>query len=71
MSIQANRFENVRATLCHNDFTAKMAREHNDSNILCMGERVIDEKSAANILNIWLETKFAEGRHKRRVEKMC
>jgi ribose 5-phosphate isomerase B len=70
MSISANKFPHVRAALCHNLFTARLSREHNDANILVMGERVIGKGLAQEMVRIWLETGFEGGRHQRRVEKM-
>ncbi len=70
MSIAANRSRHIRAALCHDPFTARMSREHNDANVLCMGARVIDLETALQLVGIWLETAFAGGRHLRRVEKM-
>jgi len=71
MSIAANRFKGVRAALCHNEITAKMSREHNDSNILCMGGRILDTETAKRITKTWLETEFSQdARHKRRLEKI-
>jgi ribose 5-phosphate isomerase B len=70
MSIVANKYPGIRAALCHNEFTARMSREHNDANILVMGGRVIDQSTAAGILRIWLETGFAGDRHKRRLDKI-
>jgi len=71
MSMIANKVKGVRAALCHNSYTAKIAREHNDANILCLGSRVLTEKEAKNITKIWLETKFSnEERHKRRVNEI-
>jgi ribose 5-phosphate isomerase B len=67
MSIAANRFKNVRAALCHDHFTAKMSREHNNSNILVMGGRVTGEEVAFDILDTWLNTDFAGGRHLERI----
>ncbi|MBU2513117.1 ribose 5-phosphate isomerase B [bacterium] len=67
MSIVANRFKQVRAALCHDHFTAKMAREHNDSNLLVLGGRVIGDEVAKDILITWLETDFQGGRHQERV----
>lgn len=67
MSIAANKVKGIRAALCHSEFTAEMSRKHNDSNILCMGGRVLDEKSAKRITKIWLETKFEAGRHEKRL----
>ncbi|MCP3682493.1 MAG: ribose 5-phosphate isomerase B [bacterium] len=71
MSMVANKFKGIRAALCHNDFTAQMAREHNDANILCMGERVLDVEVAKKITKIFLETPYSnEERHTRRIEKI-
>ena len=68
MSIAANRFVGVRATLCNDLFSAKMSRRHNNSNILVMGGRVIGDILAIEILNKWLKTPFEGGRHKKRIE---
>ncbi len=70
MSIVANRYPNVRAALCHDHFTARMSREHNDANILVMGERVIGKGVALEIVKTWLDTKFAGGRHQKRLDKI-
>lgn len=70
MSIVANKFPGVRATLCHDPYTSKMSRLHNDSNILVIGGRVTDRETAKEILKVWLETPFEGGRHKRRLEKI-
>jgi len=70
MSIVANRFPKVRAALCHDHFTAQMSREHNDANILVMGERVIGTGVACDIVRTWLETEFAAGRHQLRLDKI-
>lgn len=67
MSIVANRIPGVRATLCHDLFTAEMSREHNDSNILCMGGRAIDHRLAEEMVKVWLMTPFKGGRHSRRI----
>lgn len=68
MSIAANKVHGIRASLCHDVFSARMTRMHNDSNILCMGERVIGSGLAVDILNAWLHTDFEAGRHQRRVD---
>ena len=60
----------VRAALCHDHFTAQMSREHNDANILVMGERVIGKGVALEIVKTWLETQFAGGRHQLRLNKI-
>ena len=59
MSMTANKFKGIRAALCHNDFTAEAAREHNNANVLCMGARVIDEKTAKVIVEKFLKTDFS------------
>ncbi len=70
MSIVANKFPGVRAALCYDTFTAKISRLHNDSNVLVLGERVLDYKLALDIVKIWLKTDFEGGRHTRRIEKI-
>lgn len=70
MSIVANRFPNVRAALCHDNFTARMSRLHNDANILVLGERVIGRGVALDIVKTWLETEFEGSRHARRLQKI-
>ena len=70
MSIAANRFPNVRAALCHDHFTAQMSREHNDANVLVMGERVIGRGVALEVVKTWLQTDFAGGRHQNRLDKI-
>ena len=70
MSIVVNRFPGIRGTLCSDLFTAKLCREHNDSNILVMGGRVIGKGLAAEIVNIGLKTPFEGGRHQRRLDKI-
>jgi ribose 5-phosphate isomerase B len=71
MSIVANRYPQVRAALCHDHFTAQMSREHNDANILVMGERVIGKGVALEIVKTWIETPFAGGRHQLRLNKIA
>jgi len=70
MSIAANKVKGIRCALVHDVFSAKATREHNDSNILAMGERVIGPGLAREIVTTWLNTSFEGGRHERRVEKM-
>ena len=67
MSIVANKFPGVRAALCHNAFTAQACREHNDANILVMGARVLDWETMREIVDLWLNTPFADGRHAERL----
>ncbi len=71
MALRANKFSNIRAALVYSDEITKMAREHNDANIICIGARFCDEKSALNWINIFKETTFAQGRHQTRVAKVC
>lgn len=70
MSIAANRYKGVRASHCTDTFTARMTRMHNDSNILCLGERITGAGLALDIVDIWLKTEFEGGRHTRRVEML-
>ena len=70
MSIVANRFPKVRAALCHDNFTARMSRLHNDANVLVMGERVIGRGVALDMVKAWLETEFEGSRHLRRLQKI-
>lgn len=69
-AIVANKVRNIRATPCTDEFTAHSAREHNDSNILTLGARVIDREMAQIIVKTWLKTPFGGGRHERRVNKI-
>lgn len=69
MSIAANKFDGIRAALCSDTFSARMTREHNDSNVLCLGERVIGKGLALDIVNTWINTDFSNGeRHKNRID---
>ena len=68
MSMVANREPAIRAALCHDAYTARMSREHNDANVLCLGERVLGEGVALDLVEIWLATPFAGGRHLRRIQ---
>lgn len=70
MSMAANRHPGVRAALCTESFTARVAREHNDANVLCMGSRVVGSGVAGEILRVFLEAGFAGGRHAPRVAKI-
>jgi len=68
MSMAANRIPGIRAALCHEMFSARMSREHNDANILCLGARVIGQGLAAEVVRTWMTTDFAGGRHQRRID---
>ncbi|NOZ94814.1 MAG: ribose 5-phosphate isomerase B [Acidobacteria bacterium] len=70
MSMAANRHPGVRAALCHDAYTAEMARRHNDANLLCMGGRVVGPGVAEQIVRVFLSTAFEGGRHQRRVGKI-
>ena len=70
IGIAANKIAGIRAALCHDTFSAHACREHNDANILTMGERVIGPGLANDIVTIFMETEFEGGRHARRVEKI-
>ena len=70
MSIVANKVKGIRAALCGDTFSARASRAHNNSNVLCLGERVIGINLAIDIVDIWLESKFEGGRHQRRVDMM-
>jgi len=68
MSITANRYKGIRAALCHDLYTARLSRQHNDANILIMGGRVIGTGIALEMVDIFLNTGFEEGRHRRRID---
>jgi len=70
MSIVANRFSHIRAALCHNEFEAKMSRNHNDANVLCIGARVIGDELAYSILNTFIKENFDGTRHTKRIKKI-
>ena len=70
MSMAANKFKGIRAALCGDVFSATMSREHNNANVICLGERVLGPGLALSILDAWLDTEFAGGRHERRVNKI-
>jgi ribose 5-phosphate isomerase B len=70
MCMSANRFPRVRAALVHDEFTARITRQHNDANVACLGGRVLAEPEALRLLGLWLETPFEGERHLRRVRKI-
>ncbi len=70
VSIVANKVKGIRASLCGDTFSAKATRQHNNSNILCMGERVIGAGLALDIVDIWLTTEYEGGRHQKRIDMM-
>lgn len=69
MSIAANRHRKIRAAICHDEYTARKSREHNNANILCLGARVIGDGVAVELVKVWLATSFAGGRHQQRIDK--
>ncbi len=70
MQITANKFPRVRATTCHDEFTAEMCRRHNDVNVLCLSADMLGERRVDQLVKLWLTTEFEGGRHARRVEKI-
>jgi len=70
MSMAANRIPGVRAALCHDHYTARVSREHNDANVLCIGGRTTGMEVALDIVRTFLATSFEGGRHALRVEKI-
>ena len=68
MSIAANKYSGIRASHCTDTYSAKMTRMHNDSNILCLGERITGVGLALDIVDIWLNTEFEGGRHQKRID---
>ena len=71
MSIIANKFSGVRAALVHDEFTAQMAKEHNNANILILGGRILSVEQGVKLVGIWLDTKFEGGRHQNRLDKIA
>ena len=71
IGIAANKVKGIRAALCHDTFSAHASREHNNANILTMGDRIIGPGLARDIVKIWLTTEFEGGRHERRVAKIA
>ncbi|OJH39829.1 ribose 5-phosphate isomerase B [Cystobacter ferrugineus] len=70
MAIMANKHPGIRAALCTDEFVARMARAHNDANVLCLGQRVVGAGLARSILEAFLATPFEGGRHQRRLDKI-
>jgi ribose 5-phosphate isomerase B len=69
--IASNKVPGIRAALCHDLFTARLSRQHNDANVLTMGGRIVAPALADEILGIWLATVFEGGRHQRRIEQLA
>jgi len=70
MSMAANRFSGIRAALCHDAYTATVARGHNNANVLCFGERIVGIGVAESIIDAWCKGEFEGGRHVGRVDKI-
>ena len=70
MCITANKVAGIRAALVHDVFTAKMSREHNDANVLCLGAKVVPANKVEEIVKTWFATRFEGGRHERRIGKI-
>lgn len=71
ISISANKVKGIRAIVCSEPYSAKLSREHNDTNVLCLGARVVGIELAKMIIDIWLETNFEGGRHLDRIQKIA
>jgi ribose 5-phosphate isomerase B len=69
-AIVANRVRGIRCALCWSEESARLARAHNDANMISLGERMVSEEQAKTIVDVWLATPFDGGRHARRVEKI-
>jgi ribose 5-phosphate isomerase B len=69
--ISANKVRGVRAALCHDLFTTRLSRQHNDANVLAMGARVVASALADEIVGLWLETEFEGGRHEERLAQIA
>jgi ribose 5-phosphate isomerase B len=70
ISIAANRFKEIRAALCHNIKSAKLAKNHNDANVICLGSRSLKNQMALKIVNAFFDADFDGGRHQKRVAKL-
>lgn len=71
MSIAANKMKGIRAALCHDEFSARFSRAHNNANVLALGARVVGPGLAASILDVFLSAQFEGGRHERRLRKIA
>lgn len=71
MAIRANKYPQIRAALCWNEDVARLSRQHNNANILCLGSRAVDSATAQKILTAFLGATFEGGRHSQRVAKLC
>lgn len=69
-AIMANRIKGVRCGLCWNEESARLCRQHNDANVMSIGERMMSEETALNLVQIWLDTPFEGGRHLARIQQL-
>ncbi len=69
-AIVANKVRGIRCTLCWNVESARLAREHNDANVLSIGQRMVSEETALEVVDVWLTTAFCGGRHQRRIDQI-
>ncbi|RIV17545.1 ribose-5-phosphate isomerase [Fibrisoma montanum] len=69
-AIASNRVKGVRAALCWNEESARLGRQHNDANVISIGERMMDEETALKLVRIWLDTPFEGGRHLKRIQEL-
>ena len=67
-AMAANRFKRIRCAVCWNEATARLSRQHNDANMISIGQRMLSEEQALEIVRVWLETDFEGGRHLRRIQ---
>ena len=71
MCITANKIKGIRAALCFDELSARVSRQHNDANVLCLSGDLLGESSLRKIVEVWLESNFSNGRHERRVKKIA
>ena len=71
MSITANKIKGIRAALCHDELSARISRDHNDANVLCVSGDLVGEVLLRRIVEVWLNTEFSGGRHQRRNRKIA
>jgi ribose 5-phosphate isomerase B len=69
-AMAANKVRGIRCALCWNEYTARMAKEHNNANMISIGERTVDADTALKIVDTWLESNYEGGRHQRRIDKI-
>ena len=70
VSISCNKYKDIRCALCHNKYTAEMAKKHNNANVIAMGGRILNIETAIDIINTFINTQYEGGRHQRRLDKI-